>query len=44
VLEPPAGELSFADDPLLGGDAGELHPARPRHQGLVEVEECRSPL
>ena len=39
VLDRPAEELPAADDAVPRGDAGELHPARPRHQGLVQVEE-----
>ena len=39
VIEAPAGELAAPDDPPLRGHPGEDHPRRPRHQGLVEVEE-----
>ena len=44
VLDGPAEELPAPDDPVSRGDAGELHTARPRHQGLVEIEERSSSL
>ncbi|HET7053933.1 MAG TPA: hypothetical protein VFI09_08475 [Solirubrobacterales bacterium] len=44
VLHRPARQLTAADDPVPRRDAGELHPTRPRHQGLVQIEEGSSAL
>ena len=40
MISRPLEDLDPGDQPTPASHPRELHPARPRHQGLVKVEEC----